>query len=128
MRFREEKYLMFFGADPKTFEMAKRMRRDMTLAEIILWKKLKDRKLFADKFRRQHPVGFYIADFYCHKYKLIIEVDGRIHEEQEIRERDLNREAELKRLGLRIIRFTNDQIISDINYVISQIKAELHPR
>jgi very-short-patch-repair endonuclease len=125
MRFREEKYLMFFGADPKTFEMAKRMRRDMTLAEIILWKKLKDRKLFTDKFRRQHPVGFYIVDFYCHKYKLAIEIDGKIHEDEEIRERDLNRDAELNRMGIKIIRFTNDQITSDLINVISRILAEL---
>ena len=60
---------MFYGANAETFRAAGILRKNMTLAEIILWKKLKDKKLFSIKFRKQHPVGIFIVDFYCHEYK-----------------------------------------------------------
>jgi very-short-patch-repair endonuclease len=66
---------MFYGADSKTFEAATILRKNMTLPELILWKKLRDKSLFKVKFRRQHPIDIFIVDFYCHKYKLVIEID-----------------------------------------------------
>jgi cyclase len=67
----------------------------MTSAEMVLWEKLSGSQLGA-KFRRQHPIGLYIADFYCHKYRLIVEVDGSIHNQPEIAEHDKTRQTHLE--------------------------------
>jgi very-short-patch-repair endonuclease len=112
---------MFYGADPKTFRAAGILRKNMTLAELILWKKLKDRKAFSTKFRKQHPVDIFIVDFYCHEYKLVIEVDGEVHNNKISSEYDLGRTAELDKFGIRVIRFTNEQIICNIGSVITKI-------
>ena len=74
---------MFYGADAVTLRAAGILRKNMTLAELILWKKLKDKKIFKSKFRRQHPIDIFIVDFYCHEYKLVIEIDGEIHNNEE---------------------------------------------
>ena len=73
---------MYYGADSNTLRAAHILRRCMTKAEAVLWKTLKDRKLFHTKFRRQHPINIFIVDFYCHEYKLVIEVDGEIHNDE----------------------------------------------
>src|SRR3954468_11680510 len=86
---------MFNEANPLVFELAKDLRRNMNDAEIILWNCLKV-GINGLKFRRQHPIGIYIADFYCHKLKLIIEVDGSIDDKKEIKEFDEKRENDLK--------------------------------
>jgi cyclase len=113
---------MFQGADPLLFELAKNLRRHMTGTEIILWQHLKS-GINGLKFRRQHPIGIYIADFYCHKVRLIIEVDGLIHEKLEIKSFDEEREKQLKDLGCQILRFTNKEIYTDIENVLEKIKA-----
>jgi len=121
---------MFYGADSKTFEAATILRKNMTLAELVLWKKLKDKTLFKDKFRRQHPVNLFIVDFYCHKYKLAIEIDGEIHKTDGMKEYDLNRSSELDKFGVTVIRFSNDEVIFNIASVITTIQkiiTELAP-
>ncbi|HUX58726.1 MAG TPA: endonuclease domain-containing protein [Bacteroidales bacterium] len=121
---------MFYGADSTTLRAAAILRRNMTLSEFLLWKKLKDRKIFNTKFRRQHPVDIFIVDFYCHEYKLVIEIDGEIHNNKEVHEYDLNRSAELNKFGIRVIRFSNDQIIYKIDQVltaINEVISELTP-
>jgi very-short-patch-repair endonuclease len=130
MKFRVNEKKMFYGADSQTFEAATILRKNMTLPELILWKKLKNKKLFNTKFRRQHPINIFIVDFYCHEYKLIIEVDGEIHNSDENREYDEGRAYELERYGLKIFRFTNDQVTFNIDFVVKQIQeviAELDP-
>jgi len=112
---------MFYGADSRAFEAAKMLRKNMTLAELILWKKLRDRTIFKTKFRRQHPINFFIADFYAHEYKLVIEIDGEIHNNQEIIEYDSGRTAELEKLGIKVLRFSNDQVIYKMDSVINRI-------
>ena len=112
---------LFYGANSETFRAAAILRRNMTIAELILWKKLKDRKIFSTKFRKQHPIGIFIVDFYCHEYKLVIEVDGDVHRDQNQSEYDLGRTAELDKFGIRVIRFTNEQIIYNIDSVIIKI-------
>ena len=116
------KISMFYGANSATFRAAGILRKEMTLAEILLWKKLRDRKIFNTKFRKQHPIFIFIVDFYCHEYKLVIEVDGDIHNDELINEYDLGRTAELNKFGITVIRFTNDQIIYNIDSVITKIQ------
>ncbi len=112
---------MFYGAESRTLRAAGILRKSMTSAELILWKKLKDKNIFKTKFRRQHPIYFFIVDFYCHEYKLVIEVDGEIHDFNDKKEYDLNRTYEIKKFGIEVLRFTNDQVISNTEWVISEI-------
>jgi very-short-patch-repair endonuclease len=113
---------MFYGADSKTFEAATILRKNMTLPELILWKKLRDKSLFKVKFRRQHPIDIFIVDFYCHKYKLVIEIDGEVHHMVDSIEYDTNRTAELKKFGITIIRFSNDEVVYNIDTVVNRIQ------
>ena len=113
---------LFNEANHLVFELAKELRRNMTDAEIILWNHLKvgiDRL----KFRRQHPIGIYIADFYCHKIKLIIEVDGSIHENKDVKDYDERRENDLKSWGYNIIRFSNQQVLKKREFVLAEINS-----
>jgi len=95
----------------------------MTTAEAVLWKELRSVRFIRFPFRRQHSVGFYIVDFYCPKLKLVIEVDGHIHDLPDRKEHDLEREAYLKGSGLRILRFTNEQVMNDLDAVLEQITS-----
>ena len=112
---------MFYGASISTIRAASILRKNTTLAEKILWKKLRDRKLFQVKFRRQHPVDIFIVDFYCHEIKLVIEIDGEIHNSEEVKDYDSSRQYCLELLGLTIIRFTNHEVIFDMDSVLSRI-------
>lgn len=116
---------MFEGASHLIFANAKHLRKNMTDAEIFLWMYLKN-GIEGLKFRRQHPIGVYIADFYCHKVKLIIEADGSIHNRIEIIEKDQQKEKDLKDWGYNIIRFTNKQILSNTDFVIDKIKEKIN--
>ena len=116
---------MFEGASHLIFTNAKHLRKNMTDAEIFLWMYLKN-GIEGLKFRRQHPIGVYIADFYCHKVKLIIEADGSIHNTIKIIEKDQQKEKDLKDWGYNIIRFTNKQILSNTDFVIDKIKEKIN--
>ncbi len=114
-------------ADPFVYrllkEERKEMRDHMTQAEELLWAKLKSNKLGV-KFRRQHMILGFIADFVALSCQLIIEVDGRIHDQQ--KEYDENRSFLLRERGFRVIRFTNDEIIHNIDSAIQRIKELLN--
>ena len=112
-----------YGAKPGTFEKAKDLRQEQTQTEIILWSKLRNRQFEGLKFRRQHPVGQFVVDFYCHEKRLVVEVDGGIHEKEDVKERDENREFELKNFGLRIIRIKNEEIEQNIEKVLEKLKT-----
>lgn len=116
---------MFYGATPKLFELAAKLRENMTDAELHLWQHLRKSKLTV-RFKAQHPVSIYIADFYCHKARLVIEVDGDIHKYN--KEYDIGRTHELEELGLKVIRFTNDEVINNTNSVIETIRNEVKKR
>ena len=105
---------MFYGASPNTFDKARLLRNNMTEAEIIVWDKLKNRKVFRARFRRQHPIGIFIVDFYCHEYKLAIEIDGEIHLKNEVIEYDDGRSHDIEKPGIKILRFTNNEIFTDM--------------
>jgi very-short-patch-repair endonuclease len=100
---------------------AKTLRRAQTAAEEELWTLLRDRQRLRLKFRRQHPIGPYVADFYCHELKLIVELDGPVHDERGQATHDENRDANLKALGYQILRFTNDEISSNPPGVLGRI-------
>ncbi len=121
---------MFYGALPIHYELAKQLRNNQTEAEVFLWNNLNSLKISGVNFRfkRQHPILYFIADFYCHKAKLIIEVDGGYHDLPEQFVYDSNRDAELVELGLKVIRFTNEQVLNDIENVLEIIKYEVNNR
>ena len=83
---------------------------------------MKNKNLFEVRFKRQHPIDIFIADFYCHKYKLVIEVDGEIHTTPEQRQWDENRTAEIEKYGLTVIRFTNHEVMNQLNHVLDILR------
>ena len=109
---------MWKGAKPETFNKAKVLRNKMTKAEDIMWNNLRTKKLNNYKFRRQHPVLNYIADFYCHELRLIIEIDGGYHNNIKQAEYDQKRTDILNLNGIKVIRFTNDEVINDSHLVL----------
>jgi very-short-patch-repair endonuclease len=115
---------MHYGASKTIFQYAEVLRKNMTEAEKIIWERLCKNKLSV-RIRRQHPVWKYIADYYCHELKLIIEIDGGIHLSKENKEYDIGREITLNQFGIVIIRFTNDQVINEIEHVIEVIAEKI---
>jgi very-short-patch-repair endonuclease len=124
----DEKVAMFYGADAETFRKAEVLRRNMTKEENLLWERLKDRTQFNAKFRRQHPINIYIADFYCHPLKLVVEVDGGYHIPEEQQKFDRERERDFRLLGIQVIRFTNSDIVNRMDYVIRIIHETIDER
>ena len=116
---------MWKGAPSDLFSKAQFLRRNETIAEKLLWEKLRNNQLEGLKFRRQHPVNIYIADFYCHKFKLIIELDGDYHNQEEQKQKDEVRTEVLRLNGLKIIRFKNEEVEQDINQVLITIKNKI---
>lgn len=114
-------------AKGKIFENARALRQISTEAEEKLWQELRNKKLAGLKFRRQHPIDKWIADFYCHEIKLVIELDGSVHDKKEIAEYDAGREKELKELGMNVIRFKNEEVMTSMKSVLNSI-AEFSER
>ena len=105
---------------------ARHLRKNQTEAEKLLWNVLRGRKFHGYKFRRQHPVsGLYILDFYCFEKMLAIELDGMHHQEEVQKKLDDDRTNVLRILGIRVIRFTNDQVINQMDKVIKKILEAL---
>ena len=100
-------------------ERAKELRREMTPAEKLLWEQVRANKLGV-RFRRQQVIAGFIVDFYCHKAALVNEVDGDIHDLQQ--EEDARREKALSELGLRIVRFRNDEVLMELSTVVGKIR------
>ncbi|HPE77265.1 MAG TPA: endonuclease domain-containing protein [Draconibacterium sp.] len=113
---------MFYNAKPHIFEKAKVLRNNMTNSELTLWERLKGKQMLGLRFRPQHPIDIFIADFYCHPIKLVIEVDGGIHKSKDQKEYDIGRTAELNYREIEVIRFTNEEIENKINEVIKEIE------
>lgn len=102
---------------------AKENRRNMTDAEHVLWNAI--RTIPNVRFRRQHPIGDYIADFICMKSRLIIEVDGGYHSEPRQQEDDAVRTSNIESLGYSVIRFSNEEVLKDTSKVIELIKKQI---
>ncbi len=116
-----------FHAEAKvsTFENARELKKNLTPAEAILWDALRARKLNGLKFRRQHPVLTFVLDFYCHERRLCIELDGGIHMLRESKLSDDARTAILQSMNISVKRFTNEQVISDLKSVLTEIQKLL---
>jgi very-short-patch-repair endonuclease len=108
------------GISPKIQEAAKQLRKNLTPAESLLWQKLRSKQLDGLKFRCQHPVGSFILDFYCPALKLVIEIDGKSHQNQQ--EYDQARTDQLSYYGYHVVRFTNEEIFQDVDKVVEKIK------
>lgn len=113
---------MFYGASPSTFQKAKMLRANMTSQEKLLWEELKGNKVDGLRFKSQHPIDTFIADFYCHKLHLVIEIDGDSHNSNDQKEYDEGRTYDMEKHGIRTLRFTNQEIENDVPSVIRSIK------
>ena len=109
------------GAIGKLYEYGRELRRASTEAEKLLWQELRNKKLGGLKFRRQHPLDKFIADFYCNEKKLVIELDGDVHDKKINKEYDEARTIMFSELGVTVLRFRNEEVINDIESVLKQI-------
>ncbi len=116
---------LYYGASIEIFRRAEVLRNHLTETKKLLWARLNNKQISGFKFRRQHPINQFIVDFYCHKAKLVIEIDGKIHEQKEVAEHDEGREYMLKGFGLEVLRFTNQEIETNLENVISQIQIKV---
>jgi very-short-patch-repair endonuclease len=117
---------MYFGAKAVTIEKAKLLRNNMTYHENLLGENLKDKQICGVRFRRQHPIMFFIADFYCHEAKLVVEVDGDIHIDKT--DYDNGRSAEMEKFGIIVLRVTNAEVETNLEKVIYRIKTIVNER
>jgi len=113
------------GAIP-TVRIARRLRKDMSLPEVLLWQRLRRRSGGA-KFRRQHPVAGYVADFYCADAKLIIEIDGEGHNRGDRAEHDRHRDLALNALGLTVLHIPAAEVLADVDAAAEAIVAAALP-
>jgi len=106
-------------------DLKRRLRSDMTGPETRLWSRLRDRQLQGLKFRRQHGIGPYIVDFYCPEQSLVIEVDGNNHAGADQMLNDQLRDKYLQSLGLRVIRYFNDDIVKNLDGVLEDLSEKV---
>nr|WP_295660232.1 DUF559 domain-containing protein [Polymorphobacter sp.] len=116
---------MIITGPASTLQNARRLRSEMTLPEVLLWDRL--RKSDGPRFRRQHPAGPYILDFFCAKAKLVVEIDGIVHSMGDAGSRDARRDAWLTAQGLRILRINASEVLADVNRVAASIMAMAAP-
>jgi very-short-patch-repair endonuclease len=114
---------MFRGAKPHLFDKAKLLREAMTESEIKLWEFLRKKDALGYRFRRQHPFGHYILDFYNHELKLCIEVDGGYHQSVDQKAKDEERDKFIDFNCVTILRFTNDEVNNKIEKVLEKIRT-----
>ena len=107
---------------------ARRLRGDMTDTEKMLWKHLRRKNLDGYRFRRQHPLDRYVLDFYCPALKLAVELDGSQHNTKEGRTSDNERTAWLQGQGIRVLRFQNTDVVTNIDSVIKEIQCKMSER
>jgi len=112
---------MFYKADPLIFKKAEELRNSPTPSEELIWNYLQGNQ-FGLKFRRQHPASIYVLDFYAHKIKLAIEIDGSIHSLEKVKLNDKERQEHLESLGIRFLRFSNYQVEKQTDKVLEIIE------
>ena len=112
--------------NPRLKSLARDLRQNMTLAEVLLWKRIKERQVLGHDFDRQRPIGEYIVDFYCKALRLAIEVDGRTHDFKE--DQDARRQGELERLGVAFLRFWDSEVKTNMQSVLDRIETGIRER
>ena len=120
-----EEYPIYYGANPEMLGIAYDLRKRMTVAEKALWEKLRNRQVKDYRFRRQHPIGEFVVDFFCYEGKLVIELDGEAHDDPFQKERDIQRTMILQSLGLKEMRFRNQEVLDNPDDVVSKIAEML---
>jgi len=118
-------YPFHHNANYRLFKIAQENRKHPTPAEELLWQRLRKKQQLGKKFRRQHPLSTYVVDFYCHECLLVVEADGPIHLSNDNPSYDKNRTEFLNNLGILVLRFTNDEILQDIESVLRTIRKHL---
>ena len=103
-------------------ERRKELRNSSTSAEATLWKSLQKKKLSGRKFRRQHSIENFIVDFYCPTEQLIVELDGAVHLDFAIQNKDYERQQQLEALGFKVLRFENKEVFENLDIVLNEIK------
>ncbi|SDD65065.1 Very-short-patch-repair endonuclease [Mucilaginibacter pineti] len=111
--------------NPKLKDLARKLRNDSTFGEILLWKTLKGKQLHGYDFHRQKPLLNYIVDFYCFELNLVIEVDGHYHNHEDAVNKDQLRDKELAEHGLTVIRFSENEIKTDIATVLRTLEQHI---
>ena len=112
--------------NPKLKELARNLRNNSTKAEIILWLKLKNSQFYGYDFHRQKPLDNYIVDFYCSELSLAIEIDGYSHELIAVHIKDIKKEKRLNEVGVKILRFTDSQVLKDMENVIRALEFYIY--
>jgi very-short-patch-repair endonuclease len=105
-------------------DRSRELRREMTPAETILWQELRGNRLGV-RFRRQQIIAGFIVDFYCHKAGLVIELDGSVHQGDEQKKNDAKRDKALDEMGLRIVRFKNEEVVRNLPAVLEKIRGSI---
>jgi len=108
--------------NPKLTAYARELRNNSTKTEIFLWMKLKGKQMFGYDFHRQKPIDNYILDFFCYELMLGIEVDGYSHQFLEVQYKDARKEKRMNELGIEVLRFSDEQVLKDIENVIRAIE------
>lgn len=113
--------------NPKLVSLARKLRNNSTLAEILLWEEIKNQKMLGYRFLRQKPIGNYIVDFFCNKMKLVIEIDGDSHREETF-EHDMKRQKWLESIHLTVLRFDDLEVKKDMDNVLMAIEGWIRSR
>jgi very-short-patch-repair endonuclease len=113
---------------PRQRNRAKQLRRTMTRAEVLLWRQLKAHHIDGLGFRRQVPIGRYIADFICHEAQIIVELDGESHDFESRQRSDQQRDAWFVSQGFAVLRFTNDDVMKSLEGVVTVIRNTARSR
>ncbi len=111
--------------NPNLKVLARKLRKNMILSEILLWQKIRN-KSFGVEFHRQLPIDNYIVDFYCHELKLVIEIDGDSHNFDEVYENDIVRQKKLESLGIQFIRFDDIEVKKNMNNVLLELEQKVN--
>lgn len=111
----------FLPYNPRLKEIARKLRKRMTRSEVILWQHLKGKQMNGYDFDRQRRIDEYVVDFYCKKLKLAIEVDGSSHDSEEAQEQDRYRQQRLEALGVRFLRFRDEEVRQNVEAVLQAI-------
>ena len=113
---------MKISYNPKLKDLARELRNNSTKSEIRLWKRLRAKQMYGYDFHRQKPIDKYIVDFFCNKLELVIECDGYSHQLLEVWEKDQKKTKELEALGICVMRFSDEQVMNDMDNVLLAIE------